>query len=104
MIGPGILRLAHDSYFKDEACRVDPYASPLLSDDMHGLPPAIVLTAERDAMRVDGDAFAERLSAAGVDVLHRVVPERDHYFLDGDRVRTRELLDMMAKELTRRLA
>ncbi len=104
MIGPGILRLAHGSYFKDEACRVDPYASPLLSDDMHGLPAAIVLTAERDAMRIDGDAFAERLSAAGVDVLHRVVPERDHYFLDGDRVRTRELLDMMAKELTRRLA
>jgi acetyl esterase len=104
MIGPAILRLAHSTYFKNESCRTEPYASPLLSDDMHGLPPAVVLTAEWDALRAEGDAFAGRLAAAGVDVLHRVVPERDHYFLDGDRMRARALLDMMAGEVTRRLA
>ena len=104
MIGPAILRLAHSTYFKDETCRKDPYASPLLSEDMHGLPPAVVLTGEWDALRAEGDAFAEHLAAAGVDVLHRVVPERDHYFLAGDRVRARVLLDVMAGEVTRRLA
>ena len=98
MIGPGILRLAHSTYFKDESCRTDPYASPLLSDDMHGLPPAVVLTAEWDALRAEGDAYAVRLEAAGVPVMHRVVPDRDHYFLDGDRVRARALLDMMAEQ------
>ena len=104
MVGPAHLRLVRSAYFKDESRRAEPYASPLLSDDMHGLPPAVVVTAEHDALRTEGDEFAERLSAAGVDVLHHVVPERDHAFLDGDRVRARVLLDLMAGELTRRLA
>ena len=73
LIGPGILRLAHSTYFKDESCRTDPYASPLLSDDMHGLPPAVVLTAEWDVLRPEGDAYAGRLEEAGVPVMHRVV-------------------------------
>ncbi|MGI9085421.1 MAG: alpha/beta hydrolase [Aeromicrobium sp.] len=104
MIGPTVLRLVRSTYFKDESRRAEPYASPLLSDDMHGLPPAVVFTAEWDALRAEGDAYAERLAAAGVDVLHRVVPDRDHYFLDGDRVRARALLEVMAEETARRLA
>jgi len=104
MIGPGILRLAHSTYFKEESCRTNPYASPLLSDDMHGLPPAVVLTAEWDALRPEGDAYAVRLAEAGVPVMHRVVPDRDHYFLDGDRVRARSLMDMMAGQVAARVA
>jgi acetyl esterase len=104
LIGPGILRLAHSTYFKDESCRTDPYASPLLSDDMHGLAPAVVLTAEWDALRAEGDAYAGRLAAAGVPVMHRVVPDRDHYFLDGDRRRARSLLDLMAGQVAARVA
>jgi acetyl esterase len=104
IIGPAILRLAHSTYFKDESRRCEPYASPLLSDDMHGLAPAVVVTAEWDALRGEGDAYAGRLASAGVPVLHQIVPERDHYFLDGDRQRARDLLDLMARETARRLA
>ncbi len=103
-IGPGILRLAHSTYFKDESARRDPYASPLLSDDMHGLAPAVVLTAEWDALRAEGDAYAARLAQCGVEVRHHVEPARDHHVLEGDRTRARALLDMMAEELSKRVA
>jgi acetyl esterase len=104
MIGPTLMRMVGSAYFTDEAQRCEPYASPLLSDDMHGLPPALVVTAGPDAFRAEGDTYAERLAEAGVDVLHRAVPDRGHSFLDGDRDRARTLLDLMAGELVRRVA
>ena len=68
MISPQLRGLVRRVYFPDPATRSEPYALPLLADDLTGLPPAVVLTAERDSLRPDGERYAQRLREAGIEV------------------------------------
>jgi acetyl esterase len=57
---------SYASYLPDPARRKKEYASPLFVADLAGLPPTMVLTAECDPLRDEGEAYAHRLIAAGV--------------------------------------
>lgn len=61
----------------------DPRVSPLLADDLHGLPPAYVAVSGFDVLRDEGEAYARRMAAAGVLVALRRHDRMIHSFVNS---------------------
>jgi acetyl esterase len=80
VLKPDALRVAYLEYLGAEGSATHPYVSPLLADDVGGLPPALIVTAEFDPLRDEGEEYADRLRAAGVDALHHRYPGVGHGF------------------------
>jgi len=68
-------------YLRDPSDADDPRASPLRAADVSNLPSAYVITAEYDPLRDEGRAYAERLRATGVPVVHHDEPGMIHGYL-----------------------
>lgn len=75
------MRLYWDLYLSAPDDAANPYASPLRSQALNGLPPALILVAEFDPLTDDGEAYAEMLRAAGVSATVIRYPGMIHGFI-----------------------
>ncbi|WLH15038.1 alpha/beta hydrolase [Pseudomonas hefeiensis] len=82
LLGPGLMRFFNRCYLSDPAHARDPLASPLLAtvEQLQGMPPTTLITAEHDILRAEGQAYAQKLRQAGVVVNEKMFTDCDHMF------------------------
>jgi acetyl esterase len=73
-----------EHYIRDARDVMNPLASPLLVEDLSGLPPALIVTAGYDPLRDEGEQYGERLQDAGTPVMVRRYDDLAHGFLRLD--------------------
>jgi len=66
--------------------RKNKYASPLLSENFKGLPNTLLITAELDPLRDECEAYANKLKAAGVNVISTRYTGVTHGFITMDKI------------------
>jgi acetyl esterase len=93
------------NYIADPAQWTDPRASPLLAENLRGLPPALVLTAGFDPLRDEGRQYADALSAAGNAVQYICFERQLHGFITMGRLidEANTAVDLCAAVLRRAL-
>ncbi len=84
---PGTVEKMNRNYAGSPQAMSDPFAFPG-GHDLRGLPPALVMDADRDSLRASGELFGRELIAAGVDTDYLVIPGTHHGFLDRPQDRT----------------
>lgn len=90
-----------EQHYVGDADRGDPRISPLRHSTLHGLPPAVVVTAGFDPLRDEGRAYADALREAGVDVRYRCWDGLVHGFaqMRGAVGRAAQAIDAAAGDL-----
>lgn len=76
------MRFFWKAYLQDSGEANNPYASPDLAMDLNEMAPALIITAEYDALHAEADAYADSLREAGTRTISKCMPEVIHGFLD----------------------
>jgi acetyl esterase len=85
----------------DRADRLVSPAHPLDTVDLKGIAPALVVTAEFDLLRAEGERYAERLRQAGALVEHHDVAGADHGYDGRDDERALTVYALIAEQVRR---
>lgn len=80
-LSPEVVSAMCSLYLRSSEDIENPLVSPLLAPSHHGLAPAIILTAECDPLRDDGEFYALALAKAGVETLVQRLPGLPHGFM-----------------------
>ncbi|MBA3956838.1 MAG: GNAT family N-acetyltransferase [Parachlamydiaceae bacterium] len=88
-------------YVEDPNDINSPYVSPLLAEDLTNLPPALILLAEKDELRSEGQRYADRLTTAGIPTTIYTQFGVGHLASDGARasVKAQESLNVAVEAL-----
>lgn len=102
----GSTQLIESLYLQNKEETTSPYVSPLLSDNIGGMPPTLIATAQYDYLAVECEAYAAKLSRNGVPTKLIQYNGVDHAFMDkiGLFPQAEDLMNEIAKEIKRLFA
>jgi len=81
MLTRDLMKWFWNHFIEDQSQANDPYVAPLRAENLSDLPPALIITAEYDPLRDEGEAYVKRLQKAGVKVTLSRYPGMIHAFI-----------------------
>jgi len=81
MLTRDLMKWFWNHFIENEDQANDPYVSPLRAENLSDLPPALIITAEYDPLRDEGESYGKRLQQAGVNVTMSRYPGVIHAFI-----------------------
>jgi acetyl esterase len=96
------IRWYRDHYCGHESNKKHPYLSPMFAEDLKGLPPALIITAEYDPLKEEGEIYAKRMVESGNEVEFREYKGMVHAFFSMPKLvrAARELEDQIREFIT----
>ncbi len=103
MLTRDLMKWFWNHFIDDEGEANHPYVSPLRAENLSDLPQALIVTAEYDPLRDEGEAYGQRLQEAGVTVTQSRYPGMIHAFIrmTARLDKAKEALDQVAGTLRR---
>ena len=103
MLSRDLMKWFWNHFIENEGQANDPYVSPLRAENLSDLPPALIITAEYDPLRDEGESYGKRLQQAGVKVTMSRYPGMIHAFIrmTARLDKAKEALDEVAGTLRR---